>query len=155
MAGHLSLAIIKPHAVFAKKMGKILSDVEDAGFGVIHMKMIQLRDEGAREFYKEHEGKDFFPYLVKVMSSGPVLIIVLAKNNCVEEWRNFIGTTNPAEAAEGTLRHKYGDHVNMTMNAVHGSATDHDALREINFFFSRELSLLKELDAADNEPEVQ
>ncbi len=155
MAGHLTLAIIKPHAVFSRKVGRIISDVEDAGFGVIAGKMLLLREEGAREFYKEHEGKDFFPYLVKVMSGGPVWILLLAKKNCVEEWRNFIGSTNPAEAAEGTLRHKYGDHVNMTMNAVHGSATDHDALREINFFFARELSLLKELDAADNEPGVQ
>ncbi|HDZ26365.1 MAG TPA: nucleoside-diphosphate kinase, partial [Candidatus Aminicenantes bacterium] len=112
MAGHLSLAIIKPHAVFSRKVGRIISDVEDAGFGVIAGKMLLLREEGAREFYKEHEGKDFFPYLVKVMSSGPVWILLLAKNNCVEEWRNFIGATNPAEAAVGTLRHKYGDHVN-------------------------------------------
>jgi len=154
MAGQLTLALIKPHAVFSRKMGKIITDLEAEGFSVIHMKMIQLRDEGAREFYQEHVGKDFFPYLVKVMCSGPILVLVLGKENCVEAWRNFIGATNPAEAEEGTLRHKYGDHVNMTMNAVHGSATDHDALREINFFFSREISLLKELDAADNKPTV-
>jgi len=151
MAGHLTLAIIKPHAVFGRKVGRIIADIEDAGFGVISGKMLLLREEGARTFYEEHEGKDFFPYLVKTMSSGPVWILILAKTNCVEEWRNFIGATNPAEAEEGTLRHKYGDHVEMAMNAVHGSATDHAALREINFFFSRELSVLKELDAADNE----
>jgi nucleoside-diphosphate kinase len=155
MAGHLTLAMIKPHAYFGKKVGKIFCDIEENGFGLISFKSIQLREEGAREFYKEHVGKDFFPYLVKLMSDGPIVVMILAKDNCVEEWRNLIGATNPAEAEEGTLRHKYGDHVNMTMNAVHGSATDHDALREINFFFSRELSILKELDAADNEPGVQ
>ncbi len=151
MAGHLTLAIIKPHAYFAKKVGKIFCDIEENGFGLIAFKALHLREEGARDFYKEHEGKDFFPYLVKTMSSGPIAVIILAKENCVEEWRNLIGATNPAEAEEGTLRHKYGDHVEMAMNAVHGSATDHDALREINFFYGRELSVLKELDAADNE----
>ena len=151
MAGHLTLAIIKPHAVFNKKVGRIVSDIEDAGFGIIAGKMLQLREEGAREFYKEHEGKDFLSYLVKVMSNGPVWVLILAKKNCVEEWRNFIGATNPAEAAEGTLRNKYGDHVNMTMNAVHGSATDHDAMRELNFFFAQELSLLREMEAAEEE----
>ncbi len=144
MAGHLTLALIKPHIYLSNRIGKILSDTEDAGFRLLHMKTLQLREEGAREFYKEHEGKDFFPYLVKVMSSGPIVVLVLTKKNCVEEWRNFIGDTNPAKAEPGTLRHKYGDHVEMTMNAVHGAATDHDALREINFFLSRELSLLRE-----------
>lgn len=154
MAGHLTLALIKPHIVFNRKVGRIIADIEEAGFGVIAGKMLQLREEGARDFYKEHEGRDFFPYLVKVMSSGPLWVMILAKKNCVGDWRELIGATNPAEAEEGTLRHKYGDHVEMAMNAVHGSATDHDAVREINFFFAKELNLLRELDAADNESGV-
>lgn len=151
MAGNLTLAMIKPHVVFSKKVGNIISDIEDAGFGIVAGKMLQLREEGAREFYKEHAGKDFFPHLVKVMSGGPIWVLVLVKKNCVEDWRNFIGATNSAEAEEGTLRNKYGDHTNITLNAVHGSATDHEALREINFFYAQELSLLREVDAADNE----
>ena len=136
MAGHLTLAVIKPHVVYSRKVGKIITDIEEAGFGIITGKMLQLREEGARDFYKEHEGKPFYPHLVKVMSNGPVWILILAKNNCVQDWRELIGTTNPAEATEGTLRNKYGDKVDMSLNAVHGSATDHDAVREINFFFS-------------------
>jgi nucleoside-diphosphate kinase len=149
MAGHLTLAIIKPHVVFNRKVGNIISDIEEAGFGIIASKTIQLREEGARVFYQEHEGKDFFPYLVKTMSGGVIWVMVLAKKDCVEGWRNLIGATNPAEAAEGTLRNKYGDHVNMTMNAVHGSATDHDAMREINFFFAQELKVSRELEASE------
>ncbi len=151
MAGHLTLAIIKPHVVFSRKVGKIICDIEAADFGIISGKMLQLREEGARSFYKEHEGKDFFPYLVKVMSGGPIWVLILAKNNCVEEWRNFIGATNSAEAEEGTLRHTYGDHAEIPMNAVHGSSTDHAALSEINFFFAQELAFLKEIEGDDNE----
>lgn len=155
MAGNLTLAMIKPHAVFKKQSGKIISDLEAAGFSIVHCKMFQLREEGARLFYEEHEGKDFYPYLCKVMISGPVLVMVLAKNNCVEDWRNLIGATNPREAAEGTLRAKYGEKADITLNAVHGSATDHDALREINFFFHRDLAILAEEekeDVIDNQP---
>jgi nucleoside-diphosphate kinase len=153
MAGHLTLAMIKPHAVYGRKVGKIIGEIEEAGFGIIAGKMLQLREEGASTFYKEHEGKPFYPHLVKVMSNGPVWVLILAKNNCVEDWRNFIGATNPAEAAEGTLRNKYGDHTETALNAVHGSATDHDALREINFFFAQELSLLRELESGENKNE--
>lgn len=155
MAGNLTLAMIKPHVVFSKEVGNVISDIEDAGFGIVAGKMLQFREEGASAFYQEHEGKDFFPNLVKVMSGGPIWVLVLVKKNCVEDWRNFIGATNSADAEEGTLRNKYGNHTNITLNAVHGSATDHDALREINFFFAQELSLLRELDAADNEPGIQ
>ena len=149
MAGHLTLAIIKPHAVFNKKVGPIISEIEDAGFGIISGKMLQLREEGARAFYQEHEGQDFLPYLVKTSCNGPVWVLILAKKNCVEEWRNLIGYRVPAEAEPDTLRYKFGDHVDKTLNAVHGSASDHDAVREINFFFSQELSLLRELEAAE------
>lgn len=154
MAGNLTLAIIKPHAYLEKKLGKIITEVEANGFGVLAVKTLQLTETGAMEFYKEHEGKDFFTYLVKTMSGGPIAVMILAKSNCVEEWRTLIGATDPAEAAEGTLRNKYGNHKDKTLNAVHGSATDHDALREINFFFQRELMLASEVDAANNKPPV-
>ncbi len=146
MAGNLTVALIKPHIVFNRKVGKIIDLIEEAGFAIILAKTVQLRKEGAEEFYKEHEGKDFFPNLQATMCSGPLWTIVLAKDNAVEEWRNFIGATNPAEADAGTIRNEFGDHSNMTLNAVHGSATDHDAKREINFFFSREIRLAEKLN---------
>ena len=152
MAGQLTLAMIKPHAVLERSVGKILTRIEEAGFGIVLAKMIQLRKEGALQFYREHEDKEFYNNLCNVMSSGPVWVLVLAKPNAVEEWRNFIGATNPAEAKPGTLRHDFGDHSNITNNAVHGSATDGDAQREIAFFFTREIRVAERVDALDNQP---
>lgn len=151
MAGHLTLALIKPHCILEKKVGKILSRIEEEEYAIVLAKMVQLRKEGAREFYKEHVGKDFYNNLCSVMSSGPVWALVLAKPNAVEEWRNTIGATNPAEAEPHTIRHEFGDPRNITNNAVHGSATDHDAKREINFFFGREIKLAERINALDNE----
>jgi nucleoside-diphosphate kinase len=145
MAGHLTLALIKPHAHLSRKVGKIIARIEEEGFGIILAKETQLTKYGAEEFYKEHEGKDFFDNLIKVMSAGPIWALVLAKPNAVEEWRKVIGSTNPAEAAVGTIRHEFGDHSNLTNNAVHGSATDHDAKREVNFFFGRDIQLAEQL----------
>ncbi len=150
MAGNLTVALIKPHIVHARKVGKIIDQIENKGFGIILAKMVQLRKEGAEQFYKEHEGRDFFPNLQATMCAGPIWALVLAKANAVEEWRNTIGATNSAEAAAETIRHEFGDHNNMTLNAVHGSATDHDAQREINFFFSREIRLAEALNEIGN-----
>lgn len=152
MAGQLTLAIIKPHAVLERNVGKILTRIEEAGFAIVLAKMIQLRKEGALQFYEEHKGKDFYDNLCNVMSAGPIWALVLAKPNAVEEWRNFIGATSPAEAEPETLRHAFGDHNNMTNNAVHGSATDGEAQKEIAFFFTREIKLAERVDALDNQP---
>ncbi len=149
MAGNLTLAIIKPHAVFERKVGKIIDRMEEAGFGLLLVKMFQLRPEGADEFYAEHKGKEFFNKLRRYMCVSPILVLVLAKDNAVEEWRNLIGATDPVKAEPGTIRHDFGKHDNMTLNAVHGSATDHDARREINFFFARDIELAQKLDAID------
>jgi nucleoside-diphosphate kinase len=154
MAGFLTLAMIKPHAVLERNVGKIISEIEDNDFSILLGKEIQLRKEGAEEFYKEHEDKDFYRNLVNVMSSGPVWVFVLGKTNAVEEWRNLIGATDPAKAEPGTLRHRFGNHENLTYNAVHGSATDHDAQREIGFFFGREINLAEKIDAIDNGREI-
>ncbi len=151
MAGNLTLAMIKPHVVWGRHVGSIIVEVEKAGFGIVLAKMLQLRSEGAREFYQEHAGKDFFDNLVNVMSTGPVWVLALAKENAVEEWRNTIGATHPAEAAPDTIRARFGDHSNITNNAVHGSATDHDALREINFFFNWELNMALRISEAEGE----
>jgi len=152
MAGQLTLALIKPHAVLERNVGKILTRIEEGGFGIVLAKMVQLRKEGALQFYEEHKGKDFYDKLCSVMSAGPIWVLVLAKPNAVEEWRNFIGATDPAQAESGTLRHDFGDHQNITNNAVHGSATDGDAQKEIAFFFTREIKIAERLDALDNQP---
>ena len=151
MAGNLTLAIIKPHIHMERKVGQVLQRIEEAGFGIVLSKMVQLRPEGADQFYEEHKGKDFFDKLKRYMCVGPIWAIVLAKDNAVEEWRKTIGATNSAEAEPGTIRHDFGRHDNITLNAVHGSATDHDAKREINFFFAREITLAGKVDALDNE----
>jgi len=139
MAGSLTLAMIKPHTLFERKVGRIITHIEDSGFAIVMAAMKQLQREGAEEFYKEHAGKDFFQNLTRVMSSGPLWALVLSKPNAVEEWRTTIGSTEPSKAEPGTLRNLYGHHDNVTLNAVHGSATDFEAIREINFFFGREL----------------
>ena len=149
MAGNLTLAIIKPHAVLARNVGKIIDRIEEDGFGILLAKMVQLRPEGADEFYAEHKGKEFFSKLRRYMCVGPVWALVLAKDNAVEEWRDLIGLTDPAKAEPGTIRHDFGKHDNITLNAVHGSATDHDARREINFFFARDIETAKKLNAID------
>jgi len=154
MAGNLTLAMIKPHVIRDRHCGEIIDRIEKRGFGVLLVKMVHLRKEGAEEFYKEHEGKPFYKNLVNVMCSGPVWVMVLAKANAVEEWRAAMGVTHPAEAAAGTIRRDFGDHNNITNNAVHGSASDHDAQHEIDFFFSREISLAERINTLDSGEEV-
>ncbi len=150
MAGNMTLALIKPHIVMNRSVGKIIARTEEAGFGIIGAKMLHLRKEGAEEFYKEHSSSVFFTSLVKNTCKAPVWVLILVKENAVEEWRNFIGVTNPVEAAEGTLRHEFGNHKLCVENAVHGSATDHDAQREILFFFGREIKLGKRVLEVDD-----
>lgn len=154
MAGPMTLAMIKPHAVMGRNVGAIINEIEREGYSILLSKMIQLRREGAEEFYKEHEGKSFFPNLINVSISGPVWVMVLSKENAVEAWRKSIGDTDPAKAGDDTIRGIFGDHENITNNAVHGSATDHDAQREIGFFFGREIKLAEEIDAIDNGAEL-
>jgi nucleoside-diphosphate kinase len=146
MSGHLTLALIKPHIHFKRKVGEVIQRIEDAGFGILLSKLIQLRPEGAEEFYSEHRDKEFFLNLTKVMCSGPLWVLVLSKHDAVEEWRNLIGATNPATATPGTIRHDFGEHENITNNAVHGSADDWAARREINFFFNKEIALASRLN---------
>ena len=150
MAGLLTLGIIKPHAYLSRKAGQIITRAEEAGFGIVQSKITQLRIEGAEKFYAEHKGKEFFPNLVKQMSMSPIWVFVLSKNNAVQEWRDLIGATDPAEAASGTIRHDFGESTYPINNAVHGSSTDHDAKREITFFFSRELKMAQKIYEADN-----
>lgn len=147
---HLTLGMIKPHAIRARKAGAIISRIEEAGFAILNIKTVQFRKEGAEAFYAEHKGKDFYDNLVQVMCSGPVWAMVLMKHDAANEFRKLIGATDPSKAEPGTIRHEFGDHENLTNNAIHGSANDKDSITEILFFFERDLNIARRIDAADN-----
>ena len=133
-----TLAILKPDCVRKDLIGQVFSKINEAGFKIKAMKMVRLTNESAGGFYEVHKERPFFNDLLAYMTSGPVVPIALEKENAVEAYRNFIGATNPAEAAEGTIRQLYG--TNIGENAIHGSDSDENAANEIKFFFTdREL----------------
>ena len=134
MKGRITLTMIKPYAVNEHHVGEILATIEKAGFHIKAMKMVQMPAEKAEIFYEEHRGKPFFNDLVAFMSSGPVVAVMLEKENAVEEFRKLIGSTDPKEAAEGTIRRMFAK--DKTRNAIHGSDSDESAQRECRFFFS-------------------
>lgn len=129
-----TLAIIKPDAVAAGHVGEIISMIEKAGFQIEAMGLAQLDREHAEEFYEEHKGKPFFNGLVDFMISGPIVVMAIAKENAVEDWRKLMGATDPKKAAEGTVRRKFGKSLDEG-NAVHGSDSIESAERELNLFF--------------------
>lgn len=130
-----TLAIIKPDAVAAGNAGKILAHLEDAGFTVRALRMARLNDAQAREFYAVHRERPFYDSLVAFMTSGPVIPMVLEAEDAVPRLREVIGATDPAEAAEGTVRRLYAG--SKERNAIHASDSDANAATEIAFFFSR------------------
>jgi nucleoside-diphosphate kinase len=132
--GDITLTMIKPIAVKEHHTGDILSEIEHAGFHIIGLKMAQLTKEKAGIFYEEHKDKPFYGELVEFMSSGPVVAALLEKENAVEDFRKLIGSTDPKEAADGTIRKKYAK--DKSHNAIHGSDSDENALKEAAFFFS-------------------
>jgi nucleoside-diphosphate kinase len=129
-----TFAIIKPDAVESRNAGKILSRIEEEGFRIVALKGHRLTRGEAEGFYAEHRGKGFFDSLVAYMTSGPVFVAVLERENAVAHWRAVMGATDPAKAAPGTLRKELGQSIER--NAVHGSANSADAARECLFFFS-------------------
>jgi len=134
MSGDITFAIIKPNAVRTGKTGPILSMINEAGFEIAAMKMLRMTKEQAESFYEVHREKGFFESLVEFMTSGPVFVMILRHENAVEEFRKLIGATDPAKAEPGTIRKLYA--VSVQMNAVHGSDSDENAIRESDFFFS-------------------
>jgi nucleoside-diphosphate kinase len=128
-----TFAIIKPGAVSEGVTGKIISMIEDAGFDILEMHKVMISKEQAEELYAEHKAKPFFGEMVELMTSAPVIILVLAKENAIAAWRDLMGATNPANAAEGTIRKLYGR--SMSHNATHGSDSAASAAREIAIFF--------------------
>ncbi|WP_448756941.1 nucleoside-diphosphate kinase [Aggregatibacter sp.] len=131
-----TLSIIKPDAVKRHLIGAILARFEQQGFNIAAAKMVQLSREQAEGFYAEHQGKPFFEPLVEYMTSAPVFVSVLEKENAVQDYRTLMGTTNPETAAEGTIRRDFA--LNQRENSVHGSDSPESAAREIAYFFASE-----------------
>ena len=134
MAGNKTFTMIKPDAVKAGNIGNILQKITEGGFKICAMQLTHLSKEKAGEFYGVHKGRPFYDELVGFMSSGPIVAAILEKDNAVEDFRKLIGATNPAEAAEGTIRALYATSIGE--NAVHGADSDENALIEGNFHFA-------------------
>lgn len=128
-----TLAIIKPDATAAGFTDAIIEHIKNNGFTIVAQKEMNLSQEQAQEFYAEHKERPFFGDLVAFMTSGPVTVMVLEKENAISAWRNLMGATDPAEAAEGTIRKLFG--ASKGENATHGSDSSASAQREITFFF--------------------
>ncbi|GGK61295.1 nucleoside-diphosphate kinase [Rufibacter glacialis] len=133
MAGNVTFTMIKPDAVQDNHIGGITKMMEEAGFRVVAMKKTRLSEERAGQFYEVHKERPFYGDLVKYMSSGPIVAMILEKDNAVLDFRTLIGATNPAQAEEGTIRKIYAKSVEA--NAVHGSDSDENAQIEGDFFF--------------------
>ena len=129
----MTFSIIKPDAVAKNVIGRIEQRFEDAGLKIVASKMLHLSVENAHGFYAEHEGKPFFNALVEFMTSGPVVVQVLAGENAIMLNRELMGNTNPKEAEAGTIRADFAESIDA--NAVHGSDSPTSAHREIAYFF--------------------
>ena len=134
MQGDITFSIIKPNAVRTGKTGPILAMINEAGFEIAALRMVKMTLNQAESFYEVHRGKPFFEGLVEFMTSGPVAVMILRHENAVDEFRKLIGATDPSKAEPGTIRKIFA--VSVQMNAVHGSDSDENAIREANFFFS-------------------
>jgi len=128
-----TLLIIKPDAVERNLVGHIICRLEQARFKIVAMKMADLTKEEAQKFYAVHKERPFYKPLVAFMTSGPVVLVVLEKENVVEDLRTLVGATDPAEAACGTIRYEIG--CDVEKNSVHASDSEKNAVREISFFF--------------------
>lgn len=130
--------ILKPDALQNKHIGHIITRIEEEGFKIIGLKLVQMSKQDAQKFYEVHKERPFYNDLCNYMSSGPVIVGVLEAENAVQKWRDLIGATDPKEAAPNTIRKLYA--VSKEANAVHGSDSKENALKEISYFFSeREL----------------
>jgi len=127
--------MIKPDAVKNGHIGAILQMINKAGFRIVAMKYTRISREQAEKFYEVHKERPFYGELTSFMSSGPIVAAVLEKENAVADFRALIGATNPAEAAEGTVRKLYA--TSISENAIHGSDSDENAAIESDFFFSK------------------
>ncbi|HEY3938442.1 MAG TPA: nucleoside-diphosphate kinase [Bryobacteraceae bacterium] len=134
MALERTLGIIKPDAVANGHTGAILAMIQQNGFRVVGLKMRRIARHEAESFYAVHKDRPFFPGLVTFMTEGPVVVLALEGENAIAKWRELMGATNPANAAEGTVRKRFAE--NIERNSVHGSDAPETAAQEIPFFFS-------------------
>ncbi len=135
MSGKITFALIKPSAYRQNHVGSILTMICQAGFRIQAIRSTMLSVQDAEAFYAVHRSKPFFNDLVEFMSSGPIIAMILQKENAVEDFRRLIGHTDPARAEEGTIRKLFA--VSVQANAVHGSDSDENAAAEADFFFSK------------------
>ncbi len=134
MANNKTFTMLKPDSVEKGNIGAILEKITSSGFRIVAMKLTQLTTADAKAFYAIHKDRPFFGDLVTYMTRGPIVAAILEKDNAVEDFRALIGATNPAEAAEGTIRKMFAD--SISENAVHGSDSDDNAAIESAFHFS-------------------
>jgi len=134
MATNRTFTMLKPDSIENGNIGNILQMITEAGFSVKAMKYTRLTEAQAKEFYEVHAERPFYGELVEYMTSGPIVAAILEKDNAVADFRTLIGATDPAEAAEGTIRAKYAE--SKGRNAVHGSDSDENAQIEGDFHFS-------------------
>lgn len=130
-----TFSMIKPDAVRARNTGKIIDLIEQNNFAIIFMQKVQFSKEIAEHFYEEHQGKSFFEKLISYITSGPIIVMILAKENAIIDWRTLMGPTDSTKAPEGTIRYLFG--TDITENAVHGSDSPETAQREIGLFFPK------------------
>jgi nucleoside-diphosphate kinase len=129
----ITLAIIKPDAVKAGYTGKIIDIIEEKGFDILRLEKLELMEEDAQDFYAVHKDRPFFGELVQFMTSGPIVVMVLERENAIKAWRDLMGATDPLKAAEGTIRKRFGK--NVGENATHGSDSPENAENEVAFFY--------------------
>lgn len=134
MAGNRTFTMIKPDAMADGNAGAIIKMIQEGGFKIVAMKMTRLSEATAGKFYEVHKERPFYKDLTAYMSGGPIIAMILEKDNAVADFRKLIGATNPAEAEEGTIRKMFAKSIEA--NAVHGSDADETAQVEGNFFFS-------------------
>ena len=130
-----TFAIIKPDSVERNLSGKILERIESQGFNILAMQRTLLTKAQAEGFYDVHKERPFFDSMTSTMSSGPVVLLVLEKENAIADWRKLMGATNPADAEEGTIRKDFAE--NIERNSVHGSDATETAAFEMSYFFSQ------------------
>lgn len=129
-----TFSIVKPDAVAKAATGAIIAMIQEKGFRILGMKMLEITKKQAEGFYAVHAGKPFFNSLTDFMSSGPIVVMALEKENAVADLRKLMGATNPANAEPGTIRKKWAD--NIERNAIHGSDAEDTARFELSYFFA-------------------
>jgi nucleoside-diphosphate kinase len=134
MSVERTFSIIKPDAVAAGNAGQILAMIQEAKFKVLAMRMTRLTEAQAREFYGVHSARPFFGGLVKFMTEGPIVVMALEREDAIKGLREVMGATNPANAAEGTVRKRFA--TDIERNCIHGSDAPETAEQELRFFFS-------------------